>query len=405
MGRQNNQAGRSKLLVALALAAALLYYVQGLGPGERQETSEMQAQTEQPKTPAAQDLAVEADSDNEQTRSDSRPPELVVTITNSEGRELGTAQLVALGPLEAGIEPDFESDDLVINDLAGREEDGVLVDLDPGRWALKATAPLHFPRVVEVELVTGERTEIVVVLKPAAVVEGRITNAFGSAFGNGWVWFLPPDRKHPDVPRTAEGLVRARVDAAGHFESTLLRPGHYLLSFGPAGRAHLQDDAPRRLKGVTRYSVDGVVAYRSQVSAEILGVSPGESRPMEVALLQRKAKKARGEGHPEHEFEPAKDKGEDGERWKTRSERRLGASGKVLFTRLDADSYRLSCSIGNGYFVSDQEIRLGPDSAVLVTAHVNEFGVGTKKKPGAMAIEVTEVLPDLSLGGPGFHWH
>ena len=99
-----------------------------------------------------------------------------------------------------------------------------------------------------------------------------------------------------------------------------------------------------------------------------------------------------------------KGKKEKKEKWESRSERRLGDGDRVLFTRLDPDSYRVAFKLGSKHFISDQEVSLDEGSAVVVIATVNELAAGDKREPGALPIDVVEMLPDLSLGGPGFHW-
>jgi hypothetical protein len=383
------------IVVVAGFLAALFHFSQdskGGQEGLNQEKGEEQALSVEELSGAQQRPGPGGSRLVEPNRADLR-----VTITNLDGRELEKARLVGWGPLAADEQPELDTDD-----LPNPDQGGIYADLDLGRWVIRAEAPLHLPKERTIELQPGEMTEVTLALRPAVVVEGSFVNTFGSPMGNGWIWFLPPDRKHPDVPRVAEGLVKARVDREGLFESPLLPPGKYKMSFGPVGRSHLMDEQPWPLKGGTRYTVKGVVSYKSQVEVEVAGLAGDESRRMEVLLLE-----PRDRGRASREDRGQKERGGTGEeerpeKWKEGAERTV-KDGSARFTRLREGRYRIGFVLGALRFQSEQEIHLGKENFLRVTAHVAEAVGGTKREPGPLPIEVEELAPDISLGRPGFH--
>lgn len=411
----NSRSGRTALVGLLLVPCCILAYIllsgepageEGLGgPG-----STLAAEV----LPGTAD-ALSADIASPESRIELGPANLVIRALDPEGNAIEAFQV--FGQLQvAGKEeaPEF----LVL----ASDRPGVCQDLEPGDWRFRIESSLRFPVTISVSLEPGGGVEREVVLRPGALVEGELKNEYGTLVGATWLWFMPPGRTHPYLERKTGGLTRARIEPDGTFRSPLLEPGSYIISVGPLGRSDLADDQTQSLLPLSHYHVSAVMGGREQleilveglpddgfVRAEVTLLEPGESRADKVRRkLDHQGKTAAQielaveQDAAERALDPKKK--DKKPRWKRKSDRSVDREGKVFYALVRPGRYRLSLEYKRSMQQSEIDLVMEPGVSKFVVLAYDAAVEGSRREPAPLSMSVSNVLPDMRLGGVGFHW-
>jgi hypothetical protein len=145
------------------------------------------------------------------------------------------------------------------------------------------------------------------------------------------------------------------------------------------------------------------------VRAEVTLLEPGESRADKVRRkLDHQGKTAAQielaveQDAAERALDPKKKDKQP--RWKRKSDRSVDREGKVFYALVRPGRYRLSLEYKRSMQQSEIDLVMEPGVSKFVVLAYDAAVEGSRREPAPLSMSVSNVLPDMRLGGVGFHW-
>ena len=328
-------------------------------------------------------------------------PELQVVAVDEKGLPIMSAQITVRGPGE-----DLEA--------LGR---GSWTELEEGQWTVEVSKEGFLTTVEEVDLLAGEKRQVLATLHRFVKVNGSVVDRFGAPLSNTRIWFLREGEEHPKRQMASRKLAYALTSPSGQFSVNLPDPGPFSLSVGGLGRVLIASEVPREF-GPGQHEVDIVVPRGTRLEVQLADVPPeavekgklsvllyDKRRPGIVADPAKITRREKRERAVAQVTDPAASerllKLSEGKKteWSFRSSQAVPLDGHLVFEGLPTTrEYRISIERGRHRFDAEDSFVLDTERVVVVHATVPlvSKGPGSEARSTPLAVHVQSTIPSGS---------